>query len=298
MRIFFPLGYGITLLVTCCVGQSQPGVARPESSSAFASQEQTIAALNVICPDGKVAFSKNGKAAGCRQCPRGTSFRSDASDTGIVWTLQRATLGHFTSGTADELLVSGRGCEPHVYNFGGTYLLRGSTASWNLVRYNQGIIADRCIKVHARDGRDLPVCRDQDAHQGEQEDLVYLLRFDGAGEGKMEMIFEAVDTTGACPPASVGEVQQSSIDRVTYPDLNGDGRADLVIEVSFGKKRNASYDQDACYKAANSDRAGAVQAFFRVPIRHYRLEFLFDGTKFTPTLPTRAALKVVGAEVP
>jgi hypothetical protein len=285
-------GVGL-LLAAACLGQPRPGAPRPEGS--VASQAQIVAGLKAICPNGKIALSKSGDPAGCQQCPPGTSFPDDA------WTLQSATLGYFTSDVVDDLVLSGHGCEPHVYSYGGSYLLRSSSGAWKLARYNQGIIANHCNKVRARDGRDLLLCTGRDAHQGEQEAFVYLLRFDATTEAKFEMIFEAVDTTGACPVVAVGargEVQQASLDRVAYPDLNGDGRADLVIDVSFGKKEITTYNQDACYKAVSSDRPGAAQAFFNVPIRHYRLEFLFDGTKFAPTPPTRDALKVVGAELP
>src|ERR1039457_6510703 len=67
-------------------------------------------ALRIVCPDGKISRSPGGRAVGCRSCPAGTGL-SDVP--GIGWDLQRAIMGHFTSAGAQNLVLSGRGCEPH-----------------------------------------------------------------------------------------------------------------------------------------------------------------------------------------
>jgi len=90
---------------------------------------ELVDALKEICPQGEIARNGRGYVAGCVHCPRQTA-EGDSED--LNWELKRTFSGHFTSAREDNIVITGRGCEPHSSNFGGTFVftVKGTAVSY------------------------------------------------------------------------------------------------------------------------------------------------------------------------
>lgn len=98
---------------------------------------------------GRVALSR----LGCNGWDRATdaAVLPPHSISGIL-------SGHFLSAESDDVLVSAERGEGHVDRYGGTLLMTMQGGVWKPLWYHSGTITDRCMKVRAATGRDIPVC--------------------------------------------------------------------------------------------------------------------------------------------
>ena len=90
----------------------------------------------------------------------------------------------------------------------------------------------------------------------------------------------------ACGQAGDGkqdEVRQSVIDSVEFPDLDGDGLADVVITARTGTVRRTDEEYARCTEHGNWTP--------RVRVPAYRVEYLvgWDGVTLTPRSRSSAA---------
>jgi hypothetical protein len=90
-----------------------------DPDEANAQKALVVEALKLVCPQTELLFSDQGNVAGCRHCPRQTTeWEAD----NLEWNLNRVFTGHFTSTQDENLVLTGRGCEPHSENLGGTFV--------------------------------------------------------------------------------------------------------------------------------------------------------------------------------
>lgn len=266
-----------------------------ESGATDVQANQIAEALADICPNGEVTKTSDGRATGCRGCPAGTAFQDERGE-GWSWELRSSTAGHFTS-KADNLLLSGAGCEPHSLDFGGSFLFILRPDRPELLTYNQGLITDHCHKLRADNGRDDLVCQNAYGGQGTTWRFVYLVSFEADGKSRREPIFTAIDTIDTCGygPEGIeitGPVQHSEIEAVSFPDLNGDGRADLLITASLGKKLLTQGEREMCMQKTGTMNWDSYEPAVAVPTKDYRIEFLFDGKRFRVTPRSEATLEL------
>jgi hypothetical protein len=288
----FPLIVVVCLLAGC-PGRAQSAPAGLQEHAPQASPSLAAKALAQICPPSAILRDAGGKVTGCNTCPPGTS--------GVImgdhyrWALSGATVGHFTSARASNILLEGGGaCEPHSDNYGGTYVFALHSGSPKLLRYNPGLSTSPCRQLLLQDGRNFLVCEDENDGQGYRDLYIYSAVFNAKGKGRQTFLFWTEDNLGACGDwLAHGEkpvpLQASRILSVRFPDLNGDGRPDLSITASLGKKAVTVAMWNSCGETNGYEPTDAS-----TPQKRYTINYLFDGSAFHPTPAAQKILKLFG----
>jgi len=246
-------------------------------------QLEVVEALKLVCPDGAITTDQQGKASGCRSCPKQTSFNGDDPD--LSWDVKRAFTGHFTSTTAEDLILSGRGCEPHSENTGGSFVFVIDGSAVKLLRYDEALIAERCRKFVVRDGPDMLVCTDDWGAQVTLWSYVYQVAFDGDGDSDVHRIFETIDLSRQHygidffteKPTFIQESHLIGLKMEKSPT----GFLLLVVTADFGKRFPTAEERKACEQGTPIPLA----------LPTYRLKFVLHGNTFRPAEPTKALLK-------
>jgi len=135
--------------------------------------------LEALCP-GHVALSR----LGCNdwdQTPEGTSVLHPRSITGVL-------SGHFLSAESDDVLVSAERGEGHVDRYGGTLLMTRQAGAWKPLWYQSGTISDRCMKIRAASGRDMPACETAYIMGGHQTHDLYAINVLPTGPKKQLLL--------------------------------------------------------------------------------------------------------------
>jgi hypothetical protein len=101
-------------------------------------------------------------------------------------------------------------------------------------------------------------------------------------------LLTATDTTRLCD--SQDRVQKQQIDKIEFRDLNGDGTEDIAFAVSLGTMPDSKRRQQLC-EAAEKNERGARRLEPGLT-KTYKIEYLFDGQRFTPTKASEAAVKL------
>ncbi len=99
----------------------------------------------------------------CTVCPSYTDFQGSNHDS---FDLQAVYPGHFSTTSAEQLLLALAGCESHASGLGGSILLTGDGAGWKKSGYFKGDSALKCLTFRARDDFDRLVCFAGDGHFG------------------------------------------------------------------------------------------------------------------------------------
>ena len=236
------------------------------------------AAVSLICPAGKMTRTKNGGVSGCNVCPRETDFYGDNASN---WEMYAETPGHFASPQAENLLLSGTGCDSHANNFGGTFVFAVNVGKVRLVRYEQGLITDQCLKFGYADGRDGLVCRGGWFGQGEGDVYVFVVSFDAMGGSTHKNLIQSTDTTGTCALDGSQLVERSEIKDLQLARKPGEASVTgLTITATLGKVK--------CGQLQTKSTPNAVKT--------YAIEFGFDGKRFTVAEASKAALARFTAE--
>jgi hypothetical protein len=256
------------LAVTACIAQTIPDSPM---------KGDVEAALGAICKPNDIKRSKAGDLTGCRVCPEGSADSLSAYTGG--WELNVATPGHFTSEDSDELLIGIAGCEPHANNFGGSILFARKDGKVRLVKYEPGLITNRCHKFSHADGRGYLVCQEGWTGQGETFDNVVVVSFTPFGKPASANLIRTEDTTMSCSPGMSTMVQKSAITGIQFTPQDSAQITGLTITASLGHIPCSQVG-----KKAMSPRWAAT-------LKSYAIEFLFDGKQFRVAPTSRAALQ-------
>lgn len=163
-----------------------------------------------------------------------------------AWTLGAVHFGAFQSPNSEDALVTLHLTPaPRRYSTLGLLLTRRNRA-WQVL--DEPVLAlsfDSCRPFHRADRRHVLVCFSEDHAESTRYQTVRLIQVKDAAI-TIQVLAEAGD--------------RASLDRLSFPDLNRDGRPDLRIQARHSQA-------------------------------HYRLEFLFDGTTFAPTRASLPALR-------
>jgi len=189
----------------------------PRESARQASPAQIAEAVRQLCPPKTIVHGSGGTVTGCRACPPGTAFRGLFKNG--PWGIDRATSGHFISPASSSILIDGSGCDPHVYNFGGTYVFLLENGHPKLLRYDPGLLTEPCRALRLRNGRDFLVCEGEWGAQGYISRYIESVVFAPDGKGRHRFLFMTHDTVGMCGETVEGKpdgpVQRTLIVAVT-----------------------------------------------------------------------------------
>ena len=218
--------------------------------------------MPLLCP-------AHATASGCKPCPEGTSFQGsqEIAFDGVIF-------GHFLSPASDDAIVSASGCEPHAAGFGGSYLLNRTAGRWRVLWYKPAILTVRCKKTLLRGGRNGLVCLTSDMHGGVADDG--LSTWDLAEQDPQpKFFFTTIDTVMNCR-SDPGRTSREEIERVDVSD------GKLVVTAGLAKKR-LTRKQCAAVEDGNEAEMDRL-----LPLKHYRIEYAFDGSTYKP-VPASAA---------
>jgi hypothetical protein len=262
-------------------GQSQsspsPATIGGIKPGATASESDIESAVTLFCPQKQILRDKNGKISGCKTCPKGTEMFG----TGVrsEWELRSGTMwGHFTSATADNLLVTGFGCDSHSNNFGGSYVFTRKAGKLRILKYDPALFVEDCHVFPFSDGRDFLVCKSGWFGQGEGTGYIYLATFEATGEDKQARLFMVKDTTGECGSNSNVVVQSSDINDIKFATKENGELTGMTVTATLG---NIRCNQREALKKGGSPPAS---------LKTYEIEFTFDGRLFRATPGSKAAL--------
>jgi hypothetical protein len=203
---------------------------------------------------------------------------------GDGWGVYGTTFGHFTSPTDDNLLLSGAGCDSHAMNWGGSFLFTFNQGQPKVVRYDQGLITDKCHKFALAGGREFLVCQGGWTGQGENVSTVFSAAFDATGKDTQEFLFSTTDTGGNCGDPNDTQVRFTSVQDVQFTSKDPGVPSGMTI---------TAYLADlTCAKLLAKRAPGALPA----GVKTYKIEFAFDGKEFQPSPASKATLKLFNPE--
>jgi hypothetical protein len=266
-RRFMPLfGTAWLVLFAAPICRSRPSAALVAIPQALeASSPLVTQAVTMLCGKGGVSRGKNGGVNGCVGCPDGTDFAGDGTDT---WGLYGVTEGHFTSLQADNLILSGSGCDSHAQNWGGSFVFTVQSGQPKLMKYDKGLITSQCAKLSFATGQDFLVCRSGWSGQGEAYDNVMVSKFDATGKDSTQDLLRTDDQTGNCSGSDSTVIQQSGITSFNFSPQNSGVVTGMTVTVTYGTPTCAQY--------AAAFKAKTVPA----NVKTYQVQFTFDGKQF------------------
>jgi len=270
----FAAVFAALLLVAACWSQSVPAPAFNTASAGVRSAD-IDAAVALLCLPSDITRSKAGTASGCRVCPKGTDFQAVGHSD---WGVYAETPGHFTSAQDDDLLLSGSGCDSHANDFGGSFMFSFKSGKPRLLKYDQGLITDRCRKFAFADGRDFLVCEGGWTGMGENDGLVLAITFDVAGKDSTTKLVTATDTTGMCGDDPGQVAQESDIKNIAFSTKDSGEITAMTVTATLGNV--------TCPVVKSERKTGKSAA----AVKTYEIEFLFDGEHFKVAPGSRAAL--------
>ena len=246
--------------------------------------------LDVACP-GKAFLrdGKDGREMGCSTCPPGSDFYIDR-DT-MSQSLEAVTFGHFTSGIAEDAILSVSGCESHGNYHGGSYLLTKNAGRWRRLGYTSRIITGQCHKIATEGGREILVCSHYFGGQGYIERFLYAIEFELAKKPRITPLLTGANGLRACGQA--GEkgnlpVPQSIIESVSFRDGNGDDLPGVSIFARTGKIQRSDAEYRACVDWSIG-RGWQNPPPVRTP--EYRIDFVLQGSRLILSPGSATAIK-------
>lgn len=247
--------------------------------------EVSLAIVQSICPKQvRTETLKNGTAYGCGGCPAFTSFSGQAPTQSKEpdFELRKVLKGSFTRPGTKELLAEFFGCEPHASNFGGTLLLDESGPKIKRVRYLPGIVG--IVRTYRlASGKDIVISQGGYTGQGESTGWVSTYDFSSKPDPAEHMLIRVDDNSlNYCER---DRVKIDYLSKLEFQDLNGDGRPDLRVAVTYGNVKVPARFQGHC----DMEWEGPT-------LPQYTIDFLFDGTTFHVTPATAATLRRVSAK--
>ena len=231
---------------------------------------------------GITAAICDGKAEGthCDTCP-------ESSPAGDGFTLDIVIPGHFRSSASQDALVTIAGCEEMHASIGWGFLVTRRGRSWEALDELLGMDLRHCRGKRFQSGRDLLVC---EGYQMESFELMHGFNavFVEGRSIRFRNLMTATDTTRLCD--SQDRVQTAEVDKIEFRDLNGDGIEDVSFTASLGSMRDTRRRQAACQEA--QDRKPGARGPVPRDLKTYRIDYLFDGQRFTLAKESEAAAKL------
>lgn len=288
--------------------------AAPSSTSAPPGEELDEIALAMCAATYRE--EGGGRIVGCRRPPpfrgkgRGPDGKMPRFESDDLTTFCGITLGErgsFSGPNKSEILVTIDNCRDADTDEGWNGSMSGSAAivardgdRWLTRAATRNVNTDSCLVLRRRDGHDMLVCRSRyDASFGTDH---YFFMLDFAREPPLAKtiahLFDDVDNwtcglhDGQTPMAPTG-ITRLRIAAVSTADVNGDGAADIVIDV---ERAHAvpSAKLEARLRASCKDGRPVAEAL--PPPSKHRLEILGDAKAFVATPATRALLDKWRAE--
>ena len=243
-----------------------------------------MAVLQIICP-GQIRSEvlKNGRDYGCRGCPSFTSFAGQppTHEKEPDFEIRSVLKGSFTRPGASEVLAEFSGCEPHASNFGGTLLLEKSGQKWRRVRYAGGLVG--LVRTYAQaDGHDIVLDQGGYTGQGTSTGWISVYDFSSKPDPSEHTLLRLEDTSGnAC---QLDRVALAYIEKLEFPDLDGDGKPDLRVTVRWGQAKVPVRFRGKCEEDFKPPSPPA-----------YTIDFVFDGKSLRVVPGSAATLRKVAA---
>jgi hypothetical protein len=218
--------------VTCSCSAQFEAEKWTRPDAAPISPDKAPAFLEQICPG-------HANQSGCDICPESTT--EAGIDIKGGWNLRAITLGHFLTPSSEDAIISGASCEPHVADWGGSFLLSKHGAVWRKVWYAAGMIAWDCKKLAGRDGRDRLVCgATHAANGGSVSYYLFLLdlglpteaEMSGDHTGDRDVVFFATrDNTAEADSPMVSGI----IERVEFSNLAPPHQVRITVSARLGQ---------------------------------------------------------------
>jgi hypothetical protein len=203
-------------------------------------------------------------AIACRPCPAFTTLATlRPSASGFA--LQTVVYGTFTSAYAQQAVADFAGCEDHASsaNFQGSVLLTKGTAGWQMTGYER-IDTSNCQLYGLPEGRDVLVCDEFEGHVDQSWEGISVLDFSKPDGELVHPLLYTTDTSEACGPTAV----LGKIDHFEIRDLDGDGQADVRVEVRVAEEK-ATAQGNVCTEFPNPPQRQVD-----------RVDFLFKDGRF------------------
>lgn len=109
-----------------------------------------------------VSVGETSRAA-CVGCPAYTGLPKDERlKIGSVYQ------GHFSSATAEEMILELENCEPEARGGGGTVLLRKNEKGWDRIAYHAGKRPLDCVSLTTTSGRDVLACHGTESNSDDR----------------------------------------------------------------------------------------------------------------------------------
>lgn len=228
---------------------------REAAAQSFTFDQKLTLARAACSVDPKV---NSKREISCPVCPAGSDFANTAGLPGGEpgWTMDSAMPGSFSAGNQQEALLHAVGCEPHLKNDGGNFLMRRSGDTWSTVRYASGGTAtDACKKLDWPGGRDALVCERKDQHGGIASDAVQLLLFDEAkpktGDFEHATFFAVGDESSNCGveaslSAKPHPIQLAGIEEVQVLPADNQGRQDVAVQAAIRRVQPSAKANAPC----------------------------------------------------
>ena len=240
--------------------------------------------LPVACEGGKV----DGNS--CSKCPN--------SDQG-PWFVRSLIIGHFSSPTSEEAIITSGNCYDTMPGMGIGVLLGKRNGTWTKLEDFLNSQSDVCTVRKQRSGREFQTCESTHySRDGEVEQTLGTVMVENDALD-FHLLFTAVDNTASCMLQGLSE--KAEIKDIDFRDLNGDGLEDISITATYGSFKRTSSLRDQC-TAAYEDRiqtTGTGTKKYPQPsvIKTHKIQFLFDGTSYTLTPQSRAAAELFDPKV-
>jgi hypothetical protein len=243
------------------------GVTEGITIGTAASDADIERSVPMFCPPREILRGKDGKISGCSKCPTGTDFYGTGDRS--QWELRDGTMwGHFTSASAENLIVSGFGCDSHAHNFGGSYVFTRRAGKLRLLKYDPALFVGDCHAFPFPDRRDFLVCKGGWVGQGDASGYIVLTVFDATGESKDSKVMTVMDTTGTCGEGSSAVVQSSEVKDIKFSTKENGELTGIKVTATLGNI--------PCNQISASRKSGATPA----SVKTYDIEFAFDGKQF------------------
>jgi hypothetical protein len=178
-------------------------------------------------------------------------------------------------------MVTVAGCEEMHASIGWGFLVTRRSGQWESLQEVLGLDLRHCHPMRFRSGRELLVCED---YRMETFVLMHSVSAVFAKGEQLEFrnLVTASDTTRVC--LSQDRVQAAEIDKAEFSD------GGVSFSASRAEMRDSVRRQALC-QAAQDRSPGAAGPGPKV-IKTYRIDFTFDGQRFTPSKGSQAAARL------